>query len=433
MSAGNHGFNPEPHYAPRPIPNSVIRAGQVMTVIGVLSLIGGLAMGRVVEIQATVLVNIIYFFGLCMGGLIFSAAMTMTLARWGRPLKRIAESFIVYTPVLWVLLVVFFLTGGLELYEWHTHPEELHGHKSVWLTDGFFLIRVFASTALLIFLSFRYLRLSLRPDLAAATKKMDGKVPAWWGRITAGFGGSDSEVEANYKSMLYSSPPLAMAFALIMSFFAFDVIMSLAPHWYANMFGGWFFCSCLWLGFIWTGMYSLRARKALGIEKLLTPAVYHDLGKLTFAFCMVWAYMFYAQLLPIWYGNMTEEIGFLLVRLQLEPWTYLSRVVGAMCFLIPFGTLLSRGLKKMPLGFFIILAITATGIWLERFLVAVPSIWREETLPLGIMEVGVTIGFLGGFLWTVSKFLSQVPAVPVCDPYMQPNPEDIHVHPAASH
>jgi len=433
MSAGHHGFDPEPHYAPRAIPSGVIRAGQVMAAIGVLSYIGGLVMGRTVEIQAALLVNIIYFFGVCMGGLIFSAAMTMTLARWGRPLKRIAESFVVFTPVLWVLLAGLLFTGGLDLYEWHTHPEELHGHKSQWLVAPFFLVRVLGSTALLIFLGFRYLRLSLRPDLAAAAKKMDGPAPAWWGRITAGFGGSDSEVAANYKSMLYSSPPLTVAYAFIMSFFAFDVIMSLAPHWYANMFGGWFFCSCLWLGFIWTGMISLRARKALGIEKLLTPAVYHDLGKLTFAFCMVWAYMFYAQLLPIWYGNMTEEIGFLLVRLQLEPWTYLSRIVGAMCFAIPFGTLLSRGLKKMPLGFFIILALTATGIWLERFLVAVPSIWREPTLPLGPLEIGVTIGVLGGFIWTVCKFLSQVPAVPVCDPYMQPNPEDIHVLPAEAH
>ncbi len=429
MSA--HGFNPEPHYAPKALPSAVVRAGQVLVAVGILSFVAGLATGRGTEVRIAMLTNIVYFFGVCMGGLIFSVAMTLTLARWGRPLKRIAESFVVYTPILWVLLAIFLFTGGLDLYEWHTDPSILHGHKAIWLTDSFFVVRVLGSTALLMLMAFIYLRHSLRPDLAIASKALGGKHPAWWGRLTQGWTDDESDAAESHHRMLYHSPLTAMLYAIIMSFFAFDVMMSLAPHWYANMFGGWFFCSCLWLGFIWTGLFSLRARKALGIEHLLTPAVYHDLGKLAFAFTLVWAYMFYAQLLPIWYGNMTEEIGFLLVRMTLEPWTYLTRIVGTMCFLIPFTTLLSRGLKKMPLGFFTILVIMATGVFLERFLLIAPSVWYEESIPFSIPELGVTLGFLGGFLWTVSRFLSQVPAVPVSDPYMQPNPEDVHVLPSA--
>jgi len=433
--SGHHPFDPAGYYAPRQAPQGLIRAAQALTVIGLLSLVIGLAMGEAygVRTRAVFLINIVYFFGISMGGLVFAAAMTMTLARWGRPLKRIAESFVVFAPVLWVCLLVFLLTGGLELYEWHTHPETLHAHKAVWLTDGFFVVRLLGSTGLLILLGMLYLRTSLRPDLGAAAARLDGKHPSWWGRITAGWGDEQSEIDAAQKKMMNLSPPFAMLFAVIMSFFAFDAVMSLSPHWYANMFGGWFFCSCLWLAMTWTGIIALRCGKWLGIKPLLSGHIYHDLGKLVMAFSMVWAYMFYAQLLPIWYGNMTEEIGFLLVRMQLEPWTYLSRVVGAMCFLIPFGTLTSRGIKKLPLGFFMVLTVVAVGVWLERFLVTMPSVWFEESLPLGPIEIGVTAGFLGGFLWCVTKFLSSVPPVTVTDPYMQPHPDDVHITPKAAH
>jgi hypothetical protein len=98
-----------------------------------------------------------------------------------------------------------------------------------------------------------------------------------------------------------------------------------------------------------------------------------------------------------------------------------------MCFIIPFTTLLSRGIKKKPIQLAIVFMIPAVGVWLERFLVALPSIWNEATIPFGAIEFGITLGFIGGFLLVVTKFITSVPIVPVTDPHMQPHPEDVHV------
>ena len=54
-------------------------------------------------------------------------------------------------------------------------------------------------------------------------------------------------------------------------------------------------------------------------------------------------------------------------------------------------------------------------------------------IPLGPVEVGITLGFLGGLLLMTSRYLSKVPAVPVADPFMLPHPDDIHVHPIGDH
>lgn len=432
-TVGIRDFDPTPHLAPRQVPPQLAMAAKVMTAVGALSLLGGLFVGDRTITGIAVLVNTIYFTAICFGAIAFCAAMTITLARWSRPLKRIAESFISFTPVLWVILLVFFLAGGLNFYEWHTNPEVIHGHKAVWLTAPFFVGRLLLGLGLLSALGVSYVLASVRADAALANKSLGGHVPEIWHRFFGELGEPAAELEASQQRMIKLAPAMGIFFALVMSFFAFDVMMSLAPHWYSNMFGGWFFMSCFWVAMITIGWVSLTFRKWLGIEKYLKPSVYHDLGKLIFGFTMFWAYTFYAQLLAIWYGNMTEEIGFLLVRMTLEPWTYISRIVGVTCFLIPWVTLLSRGIKKMPTGLGIVLLILSVGIWFERFIVVAPSIWKQDTLPLDVFSVGITVGYFGAFIWWVSAFLSRVPAMPVSDPYMLPNPMDVHVHSHDAH
>ena len=49
-------------------------------------------------------------------------------------------------------------------------------------------------------------------------------------------------------------------------------------------------------------------------------------------------------------------------------------------------------------------------------MVAVPSFWMEASIPLGPVELGITAGFFGLFLFWVSRYLSAVPALAVTDP-----------------
>jgi hypothetical protein len=141
-----------------------------------------------------------------------------------------------------------------------------------------------------------------------------------------------------------------------------------------------------------------------------------------------WAYTFFAQLLPIWYGNMPEETGYLLLRMYTDTWSPLAKAVGAMCFLIPFTVLLSRGIKKLPASLVWVSIVIATGVFLERFLLVMPQVWMNDSIPLGFVEIGTFLGFVSAFLAVVTKALSVIPPVAVTDPFMNPNPADVHVH-----
>ena len=67
------------------------------------------------------------------------------------------------------------------------------------------------------------------------------------------------------------------------------------------------------------------------------------------------------------------------------------------------------------------------GMWLERFILVAPSLWKEKGLPLGLLEILITAGFFGVMALSLTVFLQRVPLLPVSDPLfreaMQPHEE----------
>lgn len=428
----------------RKVPANVTLLGGAGVALGLVGFALGLfVFGSPVWTWGAYLAALVFILGVSQGGVLFSVILTGTEGRWGRSLKRIGEVFGLFLPIGYLALVLF-LIGGLKLYPWHHDtmvaggPVDLAPHtalaldvKAWWLSPGFFILRQLGAFALLIGLDLLYLRGSFGPDLTLAAKHLKAKdpswqAPGWWSLLGAG-----ATVEAGQRMQNRLFVPIGMTYAFVFSFASFDLIMSLAPWWYANMFGAWFFASSFWIGLAALGITGLLSRDWLGIRHLVTPNVTHDLGKLTLAFTMFWAYTLFAQLLPIWYGNMPEETDFLLIRLTLPEWAWLSRTVGVLCFLMPFTVLVSRGIKKMKWPFISILSVILIGVFLERTMLVMPSVWFEARFPWEmflLVSVPIWLGFLGGFTLLVSRVLAAVPPVPVSDPFLQPHPWDVHVH-----
>ncbi len=416
-------------HTPRPMPTLVKVLGPLLLVLGIAA--AGYGFTQEAErARGAFIVNFMYWAGISQGALMLAVASVIVGARWTRPLKRMGEAFALFMVPMYLLLMAFLVGGGLEAYPWHHWaPGEAPPHKAIYLTDTFFVARLAVGLGFLILLNLLFIRASLRADLGFAASRLGDKAPSWWSNLTSGWRGDEVEIEASQSFQRSIAPVVALTYALVFSMVAIDVSMSLAPYWYANMFPAWYFMSCMWSGLVYQALFSLSLKKWMGAEHLLKSSNYHDLGKLTFGLTMFWAYTLFAQYLPIWYGNMTEEIGFILLRTEVEPWATLSKVTLALCFPIPFTMLLSRGLKKTPVGYFTVATILAIGIWLERFTVVMPSIWKGDNLPMGFTELGMTAGFLGFFMLFVVGFLSRVPTVVVSDPFLAPNPEDVHVLP----
>jgi molybdopterin-containing oxidoreductase family membrane subunit len=70
----------------------------------------------------------------------------------------------------------------------------------------------------------------------------------------------------------------------------------------------------------------------------------------------------------------------------------------------------------IPAAMLALAALILGGMWLERFLLVVPSLWKENFFPFGVVEIAITAGFLGVFALCVIFFLQKFPLLPFSDP-----------------
>lgn len=386
------------------------------------------------------LVTAFYFLCMAQGAIVFAGVLHGTKAYWGRPLKRIAESIGMFLPVPWIMLAIFLVAGVDHVYSWSPdytqgtptalapHSDEALPAKEFWLSKAgfFFQGRQLLYVALMMALDFVFLRNSLGPDLAMAARRLGGPAAGWWGTFS---GREDAAAGVAANDTLI--PIMAASYAVLWSLLGFDLIMSVDPWWFSNMFGGWLFMSSLWMGMATVGFTAAVSRKWLGLDAFVSRNVTHDLGKLLLAGTMFWAYTLFAQILPIYYTNVPEETNFLLVRLMLPQWRWMSQLVAILCFLAPFTILLSRGLKKMRGPFIGLTSLILTGLFFERSLLVLPSVWLGDTFPTGLFlvtSVGLFAGMAGIAVLYIGGILAKVPAVPVADPYLDEHPWEGHVH-----
>jgi hypothetical protein len=290
---------------------------------------------------------------------------------------------------------------------------------------------------ILLTLNIVYLRASIGPDMVLAKQRLGDRAPKnmLWSMFGSGTDVEESlSAGINRQSRLV--PFMAVSYAVIFSMLAFDLVMSLSPWWFSNMFGGWMFMSSFWLGLATIGLVAMFSRDWLKIGDFVTTTVTLDHGKLLLAACMFWAYTTYAQLLPIWYTDMPEETDYLLVRMYLPQWSWLSQTVAVTCFVAPFTVLLSRAVKKMRWPLASVCILIMCGLFLERSLLVMPSIYFGDTFPVRdfiCCNVFIWIGALGCLFQVVGRVLATIPPLVVSDPHLPHHPWDIHVHGLDSH
>ncbi len=214
------------------------------------------------------------------------------------------------------------------------------------------------------------------------------------------------------------APAILIIYAVLLTLQAFDFVMSLDRHWFSTLAGGYFFIGNLYAGIAVLALMVVWVRSRTGLREYVSSGQLHDVGRMLFGFCMLWAYLFWSQYLVIWYGDLPEETAFVARRTVEAPWVSLSWIALIGSFVLPFVVLLSRNVKRTARGLAAVASVVLVGMWLERYVLVTPSIWTAQGLPIGPLEILVTIGFGAGFLLAYTWFLERVPLWPVADPLL---------------
>lgn len=370
------------------IPKNWLRACQALLGVGVAAFATALATGYAERAWQAYLLNFLFWTGIAQCGVIFSAAYRITRGSWSDALRRMAESLAFFLPVSFVLFVALMLFGH-DVFPWSRHPYPGREHwltvPAVFARDGFVFLLVFG-------LSLAYLYHSQRPAVRAARAAGALGASKWLDRWLRPAGDHDEE----RSGML--APVLVLAFALGFSLVGFDLVMSLDGEWYNTMFGWYFyvgaFYSMLALLALGTGLF----RRHWNLEQHLKAEQSHDLGNLLFGICLLTGGFFWAQWLVFWYGNLPEEIAYIIRRYYEMPFAPFAWVMTYGAFIVPLVLLLSKPLKRNPARLMWVAAWILAMMWLERYVWIVPALWKGNSAPL-VVELLVAAGFLGGFGW----------------------------------
>lgn len=349
------------------------------------------------------LINFLLWSAVAQGGLLFSMVTHITKARWSKPLQSIAESFAAFFPISFGLFLVLFL-GKDQLFPWL--GQDLHG-KEVWLNLPFLFWRDFFGLLILYGLGMAYLNYALKLKMAhiEPQSKVHRFLHHWWSR--RGYDPDLCKGRMSTLSVLY-----IIAYALVLSLVAFDLVMSMDPHWISTLFGAYSFVKAFYVGLGSLIIFAAALRLSQGEKSGLTSSHFHDLGKLFFAFCLAWADFFYCQFIVIWYANISEETSYIIKRTMLAPWNSLAWIVFIVSFVIPFFILLNRNIKTKPRFMIVLCSVVLAGIWLEHLLLLGPALSPHvAALPLSLVDGFVTLGFLGLMALSLIFFLRLFPSL----------------------
>jgi hypothetical protein len=257
-----------------------------------------------------------------LGALFFVMLQHCVKAGWSVTVRRVSEGIAGNLQWLWILFIPIAIgmwTGNL--YDWVEHPG--HGGKyEFYLTRGPWLARSAVFLLVWALLARFFVRTSIAQDITG---------------------------EVSLTRRMEKFAPIGMLlYALTQSYASMDWVMSLDSAWFSTMFPVYFFAaSCC--GFFATLILMCVYLQRMGrTTQAITVEHFHDMGKLLFAFGIVfWAYIAYSQYMLIWYANIPEEVPFYLTR-QASGWLYVSILLLVGHFAAPFLGIISRHPKRQP-------------------------------------------------------------------------------------
>ncbi|WP_437201413.1 hypothetical protein [Planctomicrobium sp. SH664] len=263
------------------------------------------------------LVAALYWLGASLGCLGIALIHRTSGGRWGRAIGRQLYAGVGST-FFGLLAVALVAVGSKHLFPWAVHDQahhDLNHHQQIYFSTPLLLGRFIGFSALWLLTG------------AALIRRY---------RQTAG--DPNTPVNAGI------APPSLLLFFITTSFFIFDAVLSLTPGWSSSLFP---LIQLMSYGITAMAICIIVRTRTLPVQNPDQIRLTHDLGNLLMAFNLLWTYQAFSQYLIMWSGDLPQEVDWYLQR-RTPVGGMVSIGLFLFHFVIPFGLLLSRDLKKNP-------------------------------------------------------------------------------------
>ncbi len=362
------------------------------------------------------IINFVWWIGIGHAGTLISAILLLVRQEWRTSINRFAEAMTLFAvacagvyPLLhlgrpWVFYWLFPYPNQMGLWPQFNSP-------LVW---DVFAVSTYATVSLL----FWYV--GLIPDLATLRDVAKNK----WARMAYGIGALGWTGSARhwnrytraYLLLAALSTPLVLSVHSVVSF---DFAISNLPGWHNTVFPPYFVAGAIFAGFAMVIILAIPLRKVFGLEGLITMQHFDNMAKIILATGMVVTYGYLMEMFIAWYSGSEFERYMALNRL-VGPYAW-SFWLLLLCNFLAIQVFWFRRFRLNLTVLFIVSLIVSVGMWLERFVIIVGSLYRDW-LPSSwggyrgtIWDWATFIGTMGLFFTLFFLFIRFLPLIAVSE------------------
>jgi len=282
---------------------------------------------------------------------------------------------------------------------------------------------VFAiSTYFIVSLLFWYS--GLLPDLATLRDRAKKKWrKMFYGVAAFGWTGSTKHWQRHEALSLVLaglSTPLVLSVHTIVSF---DFATSVVPGWHTTIFPPYFVAGAIFSGFAMVQTLLVVTRKVLGLQEYITLEHIEVMNKVIVLTGSIVGIAYLTELFMAWYSAQPyENFAFFENRLNLNsPYGWSYWIMMGCNVLSPQIFWFRKMRRNLVLTFFMSILINI-GMWFERFVIIVTSVYRDY-LPSAwstyytptIWEVGFYLGTFGLFFTCYFLFSKFFPVIAIAE------------------
>ena len=364
--------------------------------------LGETGMGHPVS-WAFYLVNFVFFIGISHAGALVSAVLRITHARWGTPFGRAAEAVTVFALAAGPTNILFDLGRGIRFYWVAIHAQ----FKSPLLWDFTCIMTYFVVSNI-------FLYVLMIPDIALLRDRMPGR--RWlYKPLSLGWAGTEKQWLSLGKIIGFlciAVIPIAVSVHTVVSW-VFG--MQTQPMWHSSIFAPYFVTGAIFSGIATIIIVTIALRKVYHLEQYMTPYHLNNLGLLLLVFTLLWFYFTFTEYLVAGYGGDSFELAVFWSKLT-GKYAPLFWTMVTLCLVIPLPILIFK--RTIP-GLLVSSISIVIGMWLERFLIIIPS-FCQPRLPYlrgaympSWVEWSMTAGLFAGFSLAFVLFSKFFPVISV--------------------
>jgi molybdopterin-containing oxidoreductase family membrane subunit len=262
----------------------------------------------------------------------------------------------------------------------------------------------------------------LLPDFATIRDRAKTKLrKRLYGLASFGWSGSTKHWQRHESLSLILaglSTPLVLSVHTIVSF---DFATSVVPGWHTTIFPPYFVAGAIFSGFAMVQTLMLILRKVMNLQDYITLGHIEAMNKVIVLTGSIVGCAYLTELFMAWYSQVPFEQDIFFKYRIAGPygWSYWLMMT---CNVISPQLFWFRKLRRNVLFTFIMSIVVNIGMWFERFVIIVSSLYRDY-LPSSwsiyyrptIWEVGFYLGTFGLFFTCFFLFAKYFPVIAIAE------------------